>query len=136
MKRQFYNRKKAKQLISFEKMERGQCSWTDGDGMCEIDNKYFFIVESKTVGTDCPIGQRLLMERLCDKNWDYSAAFIVEHDVKPPEDVKLIDCFVREFRNRNGKWVKVIQPKRRPFGEYLVAIERKYNTKKLVEKYE
>ena len=127
---------RASQVISFNGLERGNCSFTDLDGVCEIDNKYFIIVEAKMEGKQIPIAQRLLMERVTDWAPVGGVSFVVEHDTNVGEIVRLSDCLVREFRLSKKDWIKVIQPNRKPLGEYLVALEKEWRTEKLIDTYE
>ena len=127
---------RASQVISFNGLERGNCSFTDLDGVCEIDNKYFIIVEAKMEGKEIPIAQRLLMERVTDWAPVGGVSFVVEHDTNVGEIVRLSDCLVREFRLSKKDWIKVIQPNRKPLGEYLVALEKEWRTEKLIDTYE
>ncbi len=127
---------RASQVISFDGLEKGNCSFTDLDGACEIDNRYFVIVEAKMEGKEIPIAQRLLMERVPDWAPTGGMSFIVEHDTNSGEIVRLADCLVREYRWSKKDWVKVIQPKRKPLGTYLVALEKEWKTGKLIDTYE
>ena len=127
---------RASQIISFDGLERGNCSFTDLDGVCEINNEHLVIVEAKMEGKEIPIAQRLLMERLTDWAPIDGVSFVVEHDTNAGEIVRLADCLVREFRLSKKDWVKVIQPKRKPLGTYLVTLEKKWKTRKLIDTYE
>ena len=135
-KREFNNIQRASQVISFDGLEKGNCSFTDLDGVCEINNEYLIITDAKVEGNELPIGQRILMERFCDKNWVGAIAFVVEHDTTVDKIVRLTDCLVREARIRNGKWERYSQLKRKPLGMWLSELESRWNTGKLVDTYE
>jgi hypothetical protein len=134
-KREIAHKKRASQIISFDGLEKGNCSFTDLDGMCEIDNKYLIMTEAKLVGKEVPIAQRLLMERLTDWAPTAGVSFIVEHDTNSDEEVRLVDCLVREVRLSEGKWEKFSQLKRHPLGRWLLKFESEWKTRKLIDTY-
>lgn len=134
-KREIASKKRASQIISFDGLEKGNCSFTDLDGMCEIDNKYLIMTEAKLIGKEVPIAQRLLMERLTDWAPTAGVSFIVEHDTNSDEEVRLVDCLVREVRLSKGKWQKFSQLKRHPLGKWLLKFESEWKTRKLIDTY-
>ena len=147
-KRKIASKKRASQIISFDGLEKGNCSFTDLDGVCEIDNKYLIMTEAKLTGKEVPIAQRLLMERLTDWAPTAGVSFIVEHDTNSDEEVRLVDCLVKEIRLSEGseyenipfltpgKWEKFSQLKRHPLGRWLLKFESEWKTRKLIDTYE
>ena len=104
MERKIHNQEKFRQQILFEGLESGKVSYTDIDFIREIDNKYLIIGDVKSSGQKLPIGQKLTIERLCDKDWKFSLGVIVEHNVPVTDDVYLKDCSVVEIY-KNKKWI-------------------------------
>ena len=131
MIRKIYNQKRFKQPLLFEGLESGKVSYTDVDFIREIDNKYLIIGEVKTRGTVVPIGQRLLIERLCDKNWKEAVAVIVEHTVPVEEGIQLKDTLVREYRFANKEWTVIKTDEQKTFLEFTEILRKVINTKKI-----
>ena len=97
MDRTIANQKRFKQQLLFEGTERGNICFTDVDFILEIDNHSFIIGECKVKNNPLTVGQKLIMERLCDKpGWTNCIAVVVEHDVPTDRDVRLVDTVVRE----------------------------------------
>ena len=110
MKRQINNRERFKQSILFEGLENNKCSFTDIDFIQEIDNHTLIVGDCKVKDNPLTMGQKILIERLCNKKWKHSFGVVVEHNVPTTEDIILKDTFVREvyvdnvwidYRNKN-----------------------------------
>ena len=77
------NSKQVKQSIDFTGLENGKIHPSDIDAVLEFDNEVLIIIEVKKQGNIIPIGQRLLLERLCD-NWRTNKSIVlkVTHNFK------------------------------------------------------
>ena len=125
MKRVIHNRSRLNQQILFEGLEYGKLSYTDLDFIQERKGKLLICGDVKVRGIELPLGQRLLIQRLCDK-WsiDGSPAYgvVSEHDVSPNQDVILSQTNIREVYH-NGKWEHVVG---KTFLDLNKAINKKY----------
>ena len=133
MKRTINNKKRFKQPLLFEGTERGNICFTDIDAVQEIDNHTFIIVESKVKDNSLTTGQRLLMERLCDKEWKNSIAIVVEHNVPIDKDVMLKDIIVRKYRLRKDAWKTVVDNQMK-FLDFYDGLCERWGVKKLLVK--
>lgn len=101
MKSKIRNPKKMRQLIDFKGLELdGGIYPTDIDGLIELRNREYIILEVKHRGAAVPYGQRLAIERMVD---DFTmvgksaVAIICEHQVDDPDKpVVAAYCKVRE----------------------------------------
>jgi hypothetical protein len=68
------------QAIDFAGIENNKIHPSDIDGVLEFNNQLLIIIETKRRGNSIPVGQRLLLERLCD-SWHTGKAVVlqVEH---------------------------------------------------------
>lgn len=113
----FLNERRAKQLISFEGMER---RWgllpTDIDGYVEYIQKLYIFFEGKVVGTDLPEGQRRALESICESHHnpyatgitDYNRfvfVLIFEHNTNPDDIIMMKDqIVVNVYNNISVEW--------------------------------
>jgi hypothetical protein len=121
------NRDRAKQLIDFFNMRRGNKSLTDIDGLMEWDNRAYVIIEVKQAGIALPVGQELALTRLCD---DLTKAkptlLIIANHVMPAHwDIDLASCAVAKFRYQ-GEWHEPKQPVRvkRMVDAFLAKVDK------------
>lgn len=107
-------RDRARQLLLFEgctmHLPTSVISPTDVDGIINISQKMWAVIESKRRGAPLPTGQRIMIEELLT-DWHKAGkpaiVIIVEHDVDVDTDISLRkDCTIREiyhFDNTTGK---------------------------------
>jgi len=60
------NSNQVKQTIDFSGIQNGKIHPSDIDAVLEFNNEALILMEVKREGNDMPIGQRLLLERICD----------------------------------------------------------------------
>ena len=60
------NTNQVKQAIDFKGLDFGNIHPSDIDAVLEFDNKHLILFEIKRSGNDIPIGQRLLLKRICN----------------------------------------------------------------------
>jgi hypothetical protein len=112
---EFYNRDKAKQLISFSGMEACGLVPTDIDGLIECRNRAYVLIEVKHVGAVLPAGQELALSRLCDdleragKPTLLLIAYHTEDNLD--KDILLSETMVTKYRYCNA-WHGLKAPKR------------------------
>lgn len=78
------NSNQVKQAIDFQGFENGLIHPSDIDAVLEFDNKVLILIEVKRKGIVIPVGQRLLLERICDawhNNDRVGIILLVEHTV-------------------------------------------------------
>jgi len=77
------NRDLVKQVLDFSLLQNEKIHPSDIDAVFEFDNEVLILIEVKRKGVDIPLGQRLLLERICD-SWhtDKSIVLKVEHSFK------------------------------------------------------
>ena len=89
-------------------LERG-ITPTNIDGVIEIDDKEFILIETKFRGAELPHGQRLCLERMSDaieESGRYSIVLVVDRDVRPGQgQIDAASCLVREFR-ASRQWIR------------------------------
>ena len=95
----FDHDERARQLIRFDGMNVGKCSFTDIDAVMEWRDLGWLVFEVKQTGKEIPVGQRIALERFvrdASAAGKYAVASVVEHSVmNPHEDIYLRDCLVR-----------------------------------------
>ena len=109
---------RAKQLISFEGMERRRgIIPTDIDGFIDYSGKVFVYMEAKLVGADVPDGQRWALERAVQSHDQVkgkegerghkACAILFRHNTNQEEDIIVKDQCVEKcyFKyNNTYKW--------------------------------
>jgi len=123
------NSKQVKQSIDFTGLENGKIHPSDIDAVLEFDNEVLILIEVKRQGNIIPIGQRLLLERLCD-NWITNKSIVlkVTHNFKNDDlDIPLMLCNVEQCYF-NKKWIK----KQLPLKEALIKIGKNWDVKKMI----
>jgi|TARA_R110002020_G_scaffold389262_1_gene599830 hypothetical protein len=104
------NSNQAKQGIDFEGLQWGKIHPSDIDFVFEFKNDVLILGEVKRKGTEIPVGQRLMLERICD-SWHNGKSFIifVHHEQEDETtDIPLNKCEVyklyyqKKWRYRNG----------------------------------
>ena len=103
----FQNDNRARQLIRFDGLQRGNITPTDIDGFTEVHDEAFVFVEIKYRDAQMPRGQELAYIRLVDrvqKSGAEAALFLCEQYVDDArQDVFLKEAVVRKIYHR-GQW--------------------------------
>ncbi len=122
------NRKRIKQVIDFTGIQNGKLHPSDIDAVLEFDNEALILIEVKHKFNKIPIGQRLLLERICD-SWhtDKSAVLKVEHDFDNDKDILLDKCRVSGIYY-NKEWTYYKDTK--DFKKFVNKMGEKWNCKK------
>lgn len=107
MKRPILNKDRFNQKLLFEGLERDRISFTDIDFIQEIKGELLIVGDVKVEGQQLPTGQRLLIERLCNKDWKSSFGVVVEHNLPPNQDILLKDTIVRKVYHKK-KWTTLL----------------------------
>tara|TARA_R100001198_G_scaffold60381_1_gene34988 strand:- start:275 stop:622 length:348 start_codon:yes stop_codon:yes gene_type:complete len=87
-------------------VQNGAMHPSDIDAVLEFDNQILILIEVKKQGIKIPLGQRLLLERICD-SWRTHMSVVLKveyfdvYDIV--EDIPLEQCFVTRFYY-NKKW--------------------------------
>lgn len=69
-----------KQSIDFSGIKSGKIHPSDIDAVLEFDNEALILMEIKLIGATFPVGQKLMLERICD-SWhtDKSIILFINH---------------------------------------------------------
>lgn len=98
-----------RQRADFSGLRFGSIRPTDIDGLIEFENRCCIYMETKHGEADLPTGQRLALERVCDK-WGDSGIVLVMRNVvtaTPAPTYRIADLPVVEYRHR-GEWKPAI----------------------------
>tara|TARA_R100001369_G_scaffold23515_1_gene43225 strand:+ start:6160 stop:6555 length:396 start_codon:yes stop_codon:yes gene_type:complete len=104
------NSNQAKQGLDFTGVQNGKIHPTDIDAVLEFDNEALILMEVKKINNLLKIGQRLVLERICD-SWhtDKSIVLFITHNYKNDcVDIPLSQCNVAQYYF-NGKWNTLIK---------------------------
>ena len=99
------NSKLVRQTVDFSGVKNGSMHPTDIDAVLEFNNEILILIEVKRRNIPIPLGQKILLERLCD-SWhtDKGIVLKVEHShYDDNTDIPLDSCYVTRLY-RNGKW--------------------------------
>lgn len=127
------NSKQTKQGVDFTGLQNGNIHPTDIDAVLEFDNKLLVLFEMKRKGNQIPLGQKILLERVCN-NWSLNGkiafAIKIEHEFYNDDvDVPIEKCKATEFYNvHTRKWHKT---KKENIIDILNILGDKYNIKKI-----
>jgi|TARA_R110000803_G_scaffold162233_2_gene225885 hypothetical protein len=130
MKSLIRNSNQTKQGLDFTGVENGKIHPTDIDAVLEFDNEALVLIEVKRINNNIPIGQRLVLERICD-SWhtDKSIVLFVTHNFKNDlVDIPLVECIVKKYYI-NGNWNELITDN--SLKSVLNRLGLKWNVKKL-----
>lgn len=108
MKSLIRNSNQTKQGLDFTGIQNGKIHPSDIDAVLEFDNQALILMEVKRTGNPIPVGQRLLLERLCD-SWHTKKSIVlyVTHDyMDETRDIPLTNCVVGGCYY-GKKWMKV-----------------------------
>jgi len=123
------NANKVVQAIDFTGVQNGSIHPSDIDAVFEFDNELLILMEVKYKGTDIPIGQRLMLERICN-SWhtNKSTVLKVEHDYDGNDNIPLDKCYVRKIYYKPTKhWIDIDAL---PLIDILNKIGKKFNINK------
>lgn len=99
------NSNQAKQGVDFTGLQWGKIHPTDIDFAIEFKNEVLILGEVKRKGSDMALGQKLLLERLCD-SWHTGKSFIIfahhEYDDETT-DIPVDKCEVYKLYYQ-GNW--------------------------------
>jgi hypothetical protein len=98
-----------KQVIDFTGLGSWNLSPSDIDMTLEFDNKYLFLFELKLVWVKVPIGQKLLLERICNcwqKTNDECFVLYCEHNTSTDEIVSVNNTWIQSiyYKGKKYKW--------------------------------
>ena len=130
MKSLIRNSNQTKQGLDFTGVENGKIHPTDIDAVLEFDNEALVLIEVKRINNNIPIGQKLVLERICD-SWhtDKSIVLFVTHNFKNDlVDIPLVECIVKKYYI-NGNWNELITDN--SLKSVLNRLGLKWNVKKL-----
>ena len=108
MKSLIRNSNQTKQGLDFTGVENGKIHPTDIDAVLEFDNDALILMEVKRQNNKIPVGQRLVLERICD-SWhtDKSIVLFITHNFKNDLiDIPLAQCVVKKYYI-NGAWKNI-----------------------------
>jgi hypothetical protein len=100
------NREYATRVRDFSGLRFGKITPTDIDGLIDFKDKAFVLLETKYIGGQMPLGQRLAIERLADiieETGRKSIALVAEYD-NNAGDIDCAKAVVIEYRFR-GQWI-------------------------------
>lgn len=86
-----------KQGLDFTGLQNGAIHPSDIDAVLEFDNKALILIEVKKEGAKIPVGQRLLLERLCN-SWHTKQSIVlyVTHNFNDETvDIPIEQCKLR-----------------------------------------
>lgn len=86
-----------KQVITFNELENGLCSFSDIDAITEYNNQYMIAVEVKKIGNNIPIGQNILLERTID-------AWVRENHTY--DNTQILLDMLSKHQTIDFKWIK------------------------------
>ncbi len=124
------NSNQTKQGLDFTGVENGKIHPTDIDAVLEFDNEVLILIEVKKIHNDIPIGQRLVLERICD-SWktNRSIVLFVTHNFKNEKiDIPLNECKVEKYYYQ-GEWKHIKE--NNGLIDTLNRIGKKWDIKKL-----
>lgn len=100
----YKNKDYGSQLKDFSGLSWGKIYPTDIDGILEFSNRLFVIFETKYGGAPVPYGQKLALERLCDRLTQpgcHCVLIITKHESKG--DIDIGKTIVTSYRE-NSNW--------------------------------
>ena len=124
------NTNQVKQAIDFKGLDYGNIHPSDIDAVLEFDNKHLILFEIKRSGNDIPVGQRLLLKRICNDWKGNSIVLKGEHKCNDTETIFLDECLLTESY-KNGEWTK--HSGSTTIKEALDNIALKWDIKKLLK---
>ena len=127
------NTNQVKQAIDFTGIENGAIHPTDIDAVLEFDNEVLILIEVKKKGNKIPLGQRLVLERICEA-WRTSKSIIlfVTHNFKNDlKNIPLEECYVEKYYTQQTKWQKFSYYKNGRLKNILNFLGKQWGIKKL-----
>ncbi len=129
MKSLIKNRKRVKQVIDFTGLQNGRIHPSDIDAVFEFNNDVLILIEVKYINSPIPIGQKILLERLCN-SWhtDKSIVLKVEHNFNNDDvNIPIEKCLVTAYYF-NKKWK--YREDSLPLIDFLNNLGKKWDCKK------
>jgi len=122
------NRNQVKQVIDFTGVQNGKLHPSDIDFVLEFDNEILILGEVKRKYNKIPTGQKLILERICDRWGEKSIALKVEHEFdNDEENIPLEKCKVTAWYEPNIGWHFI---KAFDFIEFINNLGEKWNCQK------
>jgi hypothetical protein len=116
--------------IDFTGVQNGAMHPTDIDCVLEFNNDILILMEVKQWGKEIPLGQRLLLERLCDA-WRTPRSTVLKVDYKKENvgeyTIDLHECFVTKYYYE-GQWSDTKTPVK--LIEFINHLGKKWNCDK------
>lgn len=106
-----HNRVQAQQIRDFSGLRYGKITPTDIDAFFEFGDSVFIYIELKYGGASLPTGQRMALERQCDrvgKGGGNAYLLVASHKVPPDEDIVAHVQPVTAVYHE-GKWSQVAE---------------------------
>ena len=102
------NSKEVVRAIDFTGVQNGVIHPSDIDAVLEFDNDILILIEVKKTGNDIPMGQKLLLERICS-SWKTKRSLVLKVEYEDvydsSENIPLEACYVTEYYNKY-RWSK------------------------------
>lgn len=124
------NSREVVRAIDFTGVQNGVIHPSDIDAVLEFDNDILILIEVKKVNNEIPLGQKLLLERICCA-WRTNRSVVVKveyqdvYDVN--ENIPLEACFVTEYYHRY-RWKKTKE--NYPLRNFLNYLGERWENKK------
>ena len=123
------NSKQVRQSIDFTGIQNANIHPSDIDAVLEFDNDVLILIEVKRRYNKIPIGQLLMLQRICD-SWRNSKSVVLKvwHEFDDDDkDIPLSMCFVDSVYHC-GIWFD--KKNNIPLVSYLNKLGEKFNCKK------
>lgn len=106
MKSLIRNKNLVKQVVDFSGLRNSKIYPSDIDAVIEFDNEVLILIEVKRRGVEIPLGQKLLLERICN-SWhtDKSIVLKTEHNFYDENKNIPIEMTAVTGYYRNKKWM-------------------------------
>ena len=83
------NSAEVRRTIDFTMVQNGAMHPSDIDAVLEFDNQILILIEVKKRGIKIPIGQRLLLERICD-SWRTHKSVVLKVEYFDVYDINVL----------------------------------------------
>jgi hypothetical protein len=124
------NKNQVTQAIDFIGSEWGAIHPSDIDAVLEFDNEFLLLFEIKKKGNTIPVGQEIMLKRICN-NWKGKSIVLKgEHNYKEEETIILNKCdFTLLYYE--GTWRK--PNKELNIGQAIMQLAKHWKIKKLLK---
>ncbi len=106
MKSLIRNKNLVKQVVDFSGLRNSKIHPSDIDAVIEFDNEVLILIEVKRRGVKIPLGQKLLLERICN-SWHTRKSIVLkaEHNFYDENKNIPIEMTAVTGYYRNKKWM-------------------------------